>query len=97
MENVIFEGTNFIVCAHSNSGKGKVENTFYQCEYEWRKRVSENLLSSVILCDNFLIFKLFLQDFFIRLSVRNSLDNNLLQNNNKKNLQYVPCCNALTV
>ena len=34
MGNVIFGKTGFIVCAISNSGKGKAENTFYQCEYE---------------------------------------------------------------
>ena len=32
--NSIFEETRLIVCTLSNSGKGRAENIFYQCEYE---------------------------------------------------------------
>ena len=39
--NAIFEETiSFLVCALSNSGKGKAKNKFYQCEYEKRESIS---------------------------------------------------------
>ena len=34
MANVIPEETSLIVCKFSNSGRGKVENTVYQSQYE---------------------------------------------------------------
>ena len=34
------EEASFIVCTLSNSGKGKAENKFYQCEYEKRESIS---------------------------------------------------------
>ena len=38
MVTAIFEETS-IVCALLNSGKGKAENKFYQCEYTNNKKV----------------------------------------------------------